>query len=163
MTSCCCRRSTFIFLLTYCGFPFVFCFWSLGLKTHERKTIREGVVKIITKDDQRKQCPHYDQVRLVAFHHISAKGPIFARSLTKKALGNEEFCMQVDAHTDFVKDWDTLAVEEWKKTNNEFGVISTVPAAKAEKDNDPGKVPRQCKVKFLDNGFPVSILIFELS
>lgn len=116
----------------------------------------------MTKGDQRKQCPHYDQVRLVAFHHISAKGPVFARSLTKKALGNEEFCMQVDAHTEFVKGWDMLAVDEWKKTSNEFGVISTAPAAKSAKDTDPGKVPRQCRVKFLDNGFPVSSMLREL-
>jgi Glycosyltransferase (GlcNAc) len=112
---------------------------------------------------ERHKCPHYDQVRLVAFHDLSARGPMVARSMTRKILGNEEFCMQVDAHTDFAKNWDEILKEEWKYTANEFGIISSNPAAKADKsDLAPGgskanQVPRQCKIIFRENGFPVSV------
>jgi Glycosyltransferase (GlcNAc) len=88
------------------------------------------------------------------------KGPILARSLARKVLGNEEFCMQIDAHSDFVKDWDVVATEEWRKTQNEFGVISHVPAKMSEKaaysvgGSQSHEVPRQCSLRFLDNGFP---------
>ena len=114
----------------------------------------------MTNEKARESCPRFDQVRLVAFHDIQAKGPMLARSLARKVLGNEEFCMQVDAHTDFANNWDQIALDEWKKTENEFGVLSNVPADKATKsDYTEGgekltEVPRQCAVRFLDNGFP---------
>jgi hypothetical protein len=85
---------------------------------------------------------------------------VFSRSLARKVLGNEEFCMQIDAHSDFVKDWDKVAREEWRKTQNEFGVISHVPARLADKaayqvgGAQINEVPRQCMLRFLDNGFP---------
>jgi hypothetical protein len=135
---------------------------SVGVKSIERKTVREGVVKIMSKDNGKDDCPHYNQVRLVAFHDINAKGPTYARTMARKVLGNEEFCMQVDAHTDFTKDWDEMVLDEWYLAGNEFGVISSVPVDKSEKEShSPGgsdfkKVPRQCVLNFRDNGFPVS-------
>jgi Glycosyltransferase (GlcNAc) len=134
-----------------------------GVNTNKRQNVREGVVKIMTNDKARESCPYYNQVRLVAYHHIQAKGPTLARSMARKVIGNEEFCMQIDAHTDFVRGWDELAVTEWKKTENEFGILSNVPADKAAKDSYTegaekfAEVPRQCVVRFLDNGFPVSV------
>ena len=90
---------------------------------------------------------------------------MLARSMVRKVLGNEEFCMQIDAHTEFVPQWDELAKSEWKNTYNEFGVISNVPADKDELlmngVEDPNKikeVPRQCGIHFMDNGFPVRFL-----
>ena len=137
---------------------------NFGVKTIKRVTMRKDVVKIVALDDDiRKKCPHIDQVRLVAYHHIQAKGPMLARSMIRKVLGNEEFCMQIDAHTDFAVGWDELAMSEWKKVNNEFGILSNVPAPKADKalyinesDSKFNEVPRQCALRFLDNGFPVS-------
>lgn len=132
-----------------------------GLNTNKREFVREGMVKIMTNDKDREACPHYHQVRLVAYHHVQAKGPMLARSMARKVLGNEEYCMQIDAHTDFVHGWDKLAVSEWKKAENEFGIISNVPADKADKESyaESGQlfsvVPRQCIVRFLDNSFPV--------
>jgi hypothetical protein len=129
---------------------------------YKRQTVREGMVKIMTRPEGREGCPFYDNVRLIAYHDIQAKGPIYSRSLARKALGNEEFCMQIDAHTTFVKGWDDLAVEQWKQTQNEFGILSNVPVPKTEEEahSQEGEhfteVPRQCSVKFQENGFPVS-------
>jgi hypothetical protein len=86
---------------------------------------------------------------------------MFARSLARKVLGNEEFCMQIDAHTSFAKNWDEILKQEWKNTENEFGIISTVPPPKGEQDvYQPGglkekEVPRQCIITFEANGVPV--------
>ena len=79
--------------------------------------------------------------------------------MARKVLGNEEFCMQIDAHTDFAKSWDKIATEEWYRTNNEFGVISNVPAAMDKKQSYvdgpwANEVPRQCMLRFMENGFP---------
>ena len=73
--------------------------------------------------------------------------------------------MQVDAHSSFRKNWDQLAKQDWKNTNNEFAVLSHAPALQAEEleHSDGGsmerEVPRQCKVKFQDNGVPVSSIL----
>jgi len=132
----------------------------LGHKKHyKRQTIRKDVTKIIA-EPERLECPRFNQVRLLAFHDRSAKGPLYARSMTRKILGNEEFCMQVDAHSSFRQNWDQYAKEDWAKANNEFAVISHVPAKQGEQTQheDGGaqqtEVPRQCSVKFQDNGIP---------
>ena len=138
----------------------IYCSY-FGVKTIKRVKMRKDVLKVVALDDEvSKTCPHFNQIRLVAYHHIQAKGPMLARSLVRKVLGNEEFCMQIDAHTEFVPLWDELVVSEWKSTKNEFGVISNVPADKKELRSDDGaskrkSVPRQCGIHFMDNGFPV--------
>lgn len=112
-------------------------------------------------EPDRLKCPYYNQVRFLAFHNKAAKGPGYSRVMTRKILANEEYCMQIDAHTQFNKGWDTLVKNEWKATNNEFAVISNVPAGFAEMEikNIGGEkekeVPRQCLVRFADNGIPV--------
>jgi hypothetical protein len=94
---------------------------------------------------------------------------MFARSLARKALGNEEFCMQVDAHTKFREHWDTLSKREWKATNNEFAVLTHPPAdfTLYEKYTDNGEeatvVPRVCKVLFQPIGFPVCVFFVIVS
>jgi hypothetical protein len=70
--------------------------------------------------------------------------------------------MQIDAHTSFAKNWDEILKREWKNTENEFGIITTVPPPKGEQDvYQPGgtkekEVPRQCLITYNDNGIPVS-------
>uniref|UniRef100_A0A7S3L6I9 Uncharacterized protein n=1 Tax=Amphora coffeiformis TaxID=265554 RepID=A0A7S3L6I9_9STRA len=131
-----------------------------GFETIKRQPVRKDVTKILTKDDERAKCPHYDQVRQVSFHDIQAKGPAYTRSLTHKVLGNEEFCLQIDAHTQLVPNWDVYMKEEWKAMGNEFGVLSTIPPATTDMDSlgptgdKATHVPRQCFVKFRDNGVP---------
>jgi len=135
----------------------------MGVEKHyKRQTIRKDVIKVIA-EPERLSCPRYDQIRQLAFHRQSAKGPLYARSMARKLLGNEEFCVQVDAHSSFRKNWDVLAKADWKKTNNEFAVLSHAPAKQSDETEhaDGGtketEVPRQCKVQFQDNGVPVSL------
>ena len=104
---------------------------------------------------EKKKCPRIDQIRKLSVHDIAAKGPGWARSLTRKILGNEEFCLQIDAHTEFVPEWDAKVKHEWAATGNEFGIISTVPLAIGEAVDDMS-VPRQCSVMFQEIGAPVS-------
>ncbi|KAL3914742.1 MAG: hypothetical protein SGILL_005975, partial [Bacillariaceae sp.] len=74
--------------------------------------------------------------------------------LGRKLLGNEEFCLQIDAHSQFVKDWDALLKNEWKSANNEFAILSHPPPATSEFDNNNNNnaksAPRGCAVEFLE-------------
>lgn len=128
----------------------------MGFDIFRRMPIRKDTTKVIVKPD-RGECPRVDQIRKVSVHHIAAKGPTWARSLSRKVLGNEEFCMQIDSHTEFVQGWDEISKREWAATGNEFGIISTVPTAFADKEKDIHSLPRQCEVQFLEVGIPVSI------
>ena len=122
------------------------------------------MTKLLTKEDEREKCPRYHQVRQISFHDIQAKGPSYTRSLVHKVLGNEEFCLQMDAHSQMAPDWDVALMQEWKMIGNEFAVLSTVPPSTADMDDllpssgaKPKEVPRQCRVSFRDNGVPVRL------
>lgn len=123
------------------------------------------MTKILAKPDEREACPRYHQVRLVAFHDIQAKGPAFSRSLVHQVLGNEEFCLQIDAHTTMARDWDVRLRQEWKSVGNEFAVLSTIPPPLDEMGDllptgaRATQVPRQCVIQHRDNGVPVRGLI----
>jgi hypothetical protein len=116
-------------------------------------TIRADTTKVIAKPE-RGECPRIGQIRKLSIQNVAAKGPVWARSMTRKLLGNEEFCLQVDAHTKFVQDWDDKVKHEWAATGNEFGIISTVPAGLGD-DRKDTEVPRQCEAQFLEIGVPV--------
>ncbi|KAL7540463.1 hypothetical protein ACHAXR_012925 [Thalassiosira sp. AJA248-18] len=104
-------------------------------------------------------CPRaMDQIRSVRFHHLAAKGPVYARSFIRKVLGNEEFCMQIDAATDFAQGWDNLAIQQWMKTGNEYAILSNVPSPSKEREksgDNSVEVPRQCSIKIGSEGVPL--------
>jgi hypothetical protein len=133
---------------------------SFGVQTLKRNKIRKDTTVIQGREFNPSDCPRYDQIRLLAIYDVAAKGPMFARSLARKILGNEEYCMQIDAHSDFSKNWDEIAKQEWKNTENEFGIITNVPASKTDMPlYEEGsevftQVPRQCKIIVRQNGFP---------
>jgi len=134
-----------------------------NVKFFQRQVIRSDMTKVIATDKMEK-CPRINQIRLLSKYNIAAKGPTDARALTRKILGNEEFCLQIDSHTSFTKDWDEVAKEEWKKTGNEFAVLSTAPARMNEQEeyeswtgSKSGEVPRQCVPKILDTMIPVRL------
>jgi hypothetical protein len=126
-----------------------------GVDIYQKKSIRKDTTKILTTT-KKHTCPHIDQIRTLAVHHVDAKGPSYARSLARKVLGNEEFCLQIDAHTEVVSEWDDKLQHEWAATGNEFGIISTVPAGLNERETLAiHTVPRQCAMNFLETGVPV--------
>ncbi|KAL7440028.1 hypothetical protein ACHAXH_008850 [Discostella pseudostelligera] len=92
---------------------------------------------------------------------MAAKGPVYARSFIRKILGDEEFCMQIDAATDFAQNWDSLATQQWTMTNNEYAILSNIPQKDREKKTagtaggEEEEVPRQCSIKIGSEGVPL--------
>lgn len=132
-----------------------------GLETIKRHAVRKDMTKVMANQDERIKCPRYNQVRLVAFHDLQAKGPNYSRSLVHHVLGNEEYCLQMDAHSKLAPDWDLHMKQEWMSIGNEFAVLSTIPPSINDMtDMLPTgargtEVPRQCKIIHKDNGVPV--------
>ena len=67
-------------------------------------------------------CLYEDNIRMDRVDADKAKGPVWARARGSKLLRDEEFCMQTDAHMDFVPDWDIKMMRMWAQTNNEYGM-----------------------------------------
>lgn len=114
-----------------------------ALLGYKRKEFGAGVqfrgLKQSDWDGVMEECDRVkEQVRSVRFHALSAKGPVYARSFIRKVLGNEEFCMQIDAATEFAQGWDTLAVKQWIQTGNEYAVLSNVPLSGKEREKAYG-------------------------
>ena len=136
--------------------------------------LRDDVPPGIEHGDERQRdldrvlrdCPRAAQVRSVRFHHLSAKGPVYARSFSRKVLGDEEFCMEVDAAADFAEGWDGLAVGQWTEARNEYAVLSAVPSWERKRKEGEGgeaEVPRQCSIKIGSEGVPVSYMMGRVS
>ena len=74
-------------------------------------------------------CAEFGKVRVVRLDASEAKGPVFARGHQQQTVQDEDFCMQIDAHTIFAKNWDLLMLDQWGRTENEFAVLSTYPTS----------------------------------
>jgi hypothetical protein len=75
------------------------------------------------------KCKYFDSIRIIRMKDTDAQGPVFARARQAELLDKQtdDFCMQIDAHTDVVKDWDVLMLNQWGAINNEYGVITSYP------------------------------------
>lgn len=60
-----------------------------------------------------QNCPHADQVKMLRVQAEDAKGPTYGRYLGSYLVGDEEFCMQIDAHMDFEDHWDKQLLDMW--------------------------------------------------
>eukprot|EP01038_Epipyxis_sp_PR26KG_P013764 gene13764-18460_t len=93
-------------------------------------------------------CPHLAQIKKLELTHQDARGPQYARFMQQSLMKNEEFCLQIDSHTDFVQDWDIQTTEMWGNINNEYAILSTaLPDISVLKDinNDDQIVPHLCQ------------------
>lgn len=102
------------------------------------------------------RCPFEENIRMMRVDSSIAKGPTWGRARAATLLRDEEFCMQTDAHMDFVPNWDVKMMKMWADTKNEYAVLSTYVAAsdqlkynEAEDSkglNDVHEVPHLCMV-----------------
>ncbi|MGK3737854.1 MAG: hypothetical protein ACI8RD_005210 [Bacillariaceae sp.] len=133
----------------------VYCKLSGGKDSiYERVRTSNNAIKLIIKEEERNKCPRNDQIRLIKVNDIFTKGPTWARTLGRKILGNEEFCLQTATHNSFVQHWDDKVRNEWLLTNNEYAIISNQPKEQPEKSDmqytSDRVVPRNCAVDFLE-------------
>jgi hypothetical protein len=60
------------------------------------------------------KCKFFDNIRVIRMKDTEAQGPVFARARQAELLdrSTDDFCMQIDAHTDVLKDWDVLMLKQ---------------------------------------------------
>jgi hypothetical protein len=85
-----------------------------------------------------------------------ARGPVYARAQQIKAITPaDDFCMQIDAHTDVVQDWDEHIIEQWFETENEYAVITAYPTNVDDlykNSNNHNEMPYNCKAALQGGG-----------
>jgi hypothetical protein len=87
-----------------------------------------------------------EQFTLLEFTHQMARGPSYARYLQQQLVQDEDFCLQVDAHSDFIPHWDEKLTAMFGLVNNELGVLSTMPADISLLQDRPSTiVPHLCQ------------------
>ncbi|CAM9496518.1 unnamed protein product, partial [Heterosigma akashiwo] len=102
-------------------------------------------------------CPYFAQIRANRVSHLLARGPTFGRHLQVYLLRDEQFCMQIDSHMDFMDHWDTLNLEHWGLARNEYAVLTTYVHKIEDLNrniNNRWEVPNICKLRFVDGGLP---------
>lgn len=130
---------------------------NIDIKEHEKHTIFVSIASFLDKDiietiksclNKAKYpnnitigiCLQYDfkdnflsdfennpKIKFTNIHYSKAQGPTYARYLITQLIDNEDFFLQIDAHTRFYDNWDELAIKCYKECNDERAIITNFP------------------------------------
>tara|TARA_B100002019_G_C21177449_1_gene551880 strand:- start:64 stop:1104 length:1041 start_codon:yes stop_codon:yes gene_type:complete len=92
-----------------------------------------------------------DNIRIKRLEYTEAKGPTYARYICSTLCKNEEYFLQIDSHTDFVKDWDSIIIDLYHKCPSSKTVITHYPPSKTDKTN---LLSYMCKSSFNSEKIP---------
>ena len=92
-------------------------------------------------------------IKTIRLKNYEAKGPTWARYLCATLWNGENYFLQIDSHTKFVKDWDTKCKKMIKDIKDsgksKKPILSHYPREISDhdnyKDSDKQMVPRMCK------------------
>lgn len=80
----------------------------------------------LMKENGHPTCPYLNNIEIVRVDGAKSTGPIWARAIGMSMVHpHHDFCMQVDAHVDFMKHYDYYLQRMWAMTENEYGILST--------------------------------------
>ncbi|KAF0754909.1 hypothetical protein AaE_005150, partial [Aphanomyces astaci] len=74
------------------------------------------------------ECKFKDHITIDSHDAAASQGPTIARHAQQQLIRDEEFCLQLDAHSQLLADWDTKLVKEWVRTDNEMAVLTAYPS-----------------------------------
>lgn len=86
---------------------------SLYKMANNPQNVYVGICQQNKKKNEDVDCVgnYYNQnVRIIRISHEEAKGPVYARYLCSTLWNEEEYYMQIDSHSKFVKDWDVKCI-----------------------------------------------------
>jgi len=91
------------------------------------------------------------QVSRIRWPLTKSRGVMMARFLQQTLIQKEEFCLQIDSHMVFPKNWDRIAIDDWLGANNEMAVMTTYPNRAVDR-NDLKHSPVRCNTVWGSNG-----------
>lgn len=99
-----------------------------------------------------------DNIRIVTLNHTQARGPTYARYICSTLFRGEEYFVQVDSHTRFVKGWDTMIINMLAACPTQPAVITHYApdvAANTSSWSEAAMVPIMCDAEFNNDDIPV--------
>eukprot|EP01084_Bolivina_argentea_P300688 518558_1 len=87
-------------------------------------------------------CGRMWQIKIDREHFSDAKGPMYGRYRTELFYNNENYFMQIDAHSRMVPYWDNICIDMFVRTNNIRAVFTTYPKAVRFDNNWKPPVPQ---------------------
>lgn len=118
--------------------------------------LRFGICWQNNKEDLHDDISNYlfdSRFRIIDIDHTFSRGACWARNLTQMLYQNEDFFLQIDSHTRFVKDWDEKILKIWYELNDEKAMLTAYPASFK---------PEQPESEWI-NGRPSTFSIFRLN
>lgn len=88
-------------------------------------------------------------MRFIEFTHQDSRGPHHARYFQQKLIKDEEFCLQLDSHSDFIQGWDDEMLSMWSSVKNEYAILSTRPPDISVLQGGNSEYLKQERVPFL--------------
>ena len=76
-----------------------------------------------------------NRIRIIKIDHTKSKGAGWARSQLQSLYKGEEYTLQIDSHSRFVKDWDIKMIKMHESLNDDKAILSTYPAAYTPPNN----------------------------
>jgi hypothetical protein len=77
------------------------------------------------KNPNQMICKYLDHISVFKMDAKLATGPVTARHIGYRLYRGQHFYMQMDAHCQSVRHWDTKIISQWKSTGNEMAVLSS--------------------------------------
>jgi hypothetical protein len=71
-----------------------------------------------------------DQIRTLSIDYTEANGPTYARYLCAKLWEGEEYFLQIDSHTLFVKNWDEIIIKLLNECPSKKSVLTYYPKSR---------------------------------
>jgi hypothetical protein len=109
-----------------------------------------------TFEDPTAACKYFENIRVMRLKASEAKGPVYARARQAELVDDsDDFCMQIDAHTDAVQGWDTKLLAQWGSTENEYAVITSYPTNihdLGKNSNNHWEMPHLCGASVVGQG-----------
>ena len=78
-----------------------------------------------TGTNQMFACKYIANIVIFPLNADQSSGPVTARHLGYRLYRGQKFFLQIDSHTEFVRNWDKIVILEWRKANNEMAVLTT--------------------------------------
>lgn len=77
-------------------------------------------------------CTRLDQVRVSRTNWKRSEGPTVARALAEKHYRNETYVLGIDSHCHFLRGWDNVAIDMFKRIKNDLALITSYPPGHGE-------------------------------
>lgn len=77
------------------------------------------------KNPDQVYCKFIDHISIFKVDAATSSGPATARHIGYRLYRGQTYVLQLDAHCQFVKGWDTKIINQWKQTKNEMAVLTS--------------------------------------